>query len=100
MGEGVDVEKILHDESLDSVDSPVVRQKLAKVFVSTFSELCRYIDEVFGHFQKFMDTKLNDKLWMHLLSPGKGLFINSWLSRSLTARGSGTSRKAEGPTRV
>ena len=69
MGEGVDVEKILHDESLASCDSPATRKKLHSVFVSTFSELCRWIDEVFDHLSKYMDTRLNDKLWMYLLSP-------------------------------
>ena len=69
IGHGVDVDKVLTDESLDHVDTPATRKKLHKVFLSVFSELCRYIDEVFDHFQKFMDTRLNDKLWQYLLSP-------------------------------
>jgi hypothetical protein len=69
MGQGLDVDKILTDESLDSCDSPKTRKKLHTVFLSVFSELCRWIDEVFDHFGKFMDTRLNDKLWMYLLSP-------------------------------
>ena len=51
IGHGVDVDKVLTDESLDNVDSPTTRKKLHKVFLSVFSELCRYIDDVFDHFQ-------------------------------------------------
>ncbi len=66
--EDVDIEKLVQDESLESCDTPAVRKTLHGVFLSVFSEMSQWIDDAFGKLDKYMSTRLNDKLWTSLLS--------------------------------